>query len=218
MATSGSIDFSMTAGNLVTFALKKTNIIHTMSEATAEQMRDGIQDLTLMLKSWQMTGPHLWRQTEGSVALVASTASYTLSPRPYRVLEARYRDANGRDMPMLEVTRDEYMALPVKTSTGVPTQFYVDYQRTSAVMYVWPVPASVTTETLQHTYQRVIEDIDSKDDEIDIPQEWFETVGYALADRVPGVNDPKITARAAQLMALAYGADVEPYVQFVPGR
>lgn len=220
MSTSGVITYNMTAQGIVTFALKLINITDRLETPAAEDMASGIEALNLMLKSWQMNGPNLWRKRFGSVTLVADTASYTLSPRPYSVEEARYRSASGVDLPMNELNREEYVELPLKTSTGIPTNFYIDRQRASVIMYVWPVPASVTTETIQYTYQSVIEDISAQTNDIDIPQEWFETVGYNLAARLAEqFNIEKadlVTRRAEQLLALAENNDREPFIQFRP--
>lgn len=220
MPTSGSTDYAMTARKIGTFALRKISVVDSLATPAAEDLRDAVEAMNLMLKTWQMTGPSLSRQTEGSVTLANSTASYALSPRPYRVVDARYRSAAGIDTPMHEMTRSEYFDIPLKTATGVPTCYYVDYQRDAVTMYVWPVPISVTTETIRHTFQRRIEDVDGYDEEIDIPQEWFETVGYALADRLMdtfGKSDRKITERAEQLVRIARDSDVEGVVRFSPG-
>lgn len=222
MTTSGTIAYSMTARSLVTFALKLLNITPGTQSPSAEDMRDGAQTLDMMLKTWMMSGPNLFRQTFGSVALVAGQESYVLTPRPYRVIEARYRNTSGIDIPMFEMTRQEYVDLPLKTSPGIPTTYYIDIQRASTTLYVWPVPNSVTTETIKYTYQRVIEDVGAYDNEIDIPQEWFETVGYNLADRlaeqfnVPPSKD--VTARALYLYQTAMDMDREPVVRFMPER
>lgn len=219
MATSGSTDYTMTARQLVTFALRKCRIVATFASPSAEEMASGIEDLNLMLKGWQMSGPNLWRQTEGSVTLVADTASYALSPRPYRVIDARYRDTAGRDLPMEMLTRQEYYDMLLKTTQGIPTQWYFDPQRDAGTLYVWPVLSAATTETIRFTYQRRFEDIDSPDDNIDIAQEYLDVVGYALADRLCdtfGVDDPKIGKRAAYLMAQAASADREDVYRFVP--
>lgn len=223
MATSGSIDFSMTAQALATWALRKVGAVAAVDTPSAEDMRDAISDLNLMLKSWQMTGPNLFRQTFGAVTLVAGTANYVLTPKPHRVIEARYRNAHGVDVPMNTLTRQDYVDLPLKTSSGVPTNYYVDYQRAAATMYVWPVPSGVTTETIQFTYQRAYEDVDAISNDIDIPQEWFETVGYNLADRLlerfPSADTASlIRARAVLLLRQANDADREEFVQFMPER
>lgn len=221
MSTSGSIDFNLNARDLCTFALRKIRITPVFDTPSAEDMEVAREELNLMLKTLQLHAPGLWRQTDGTATLVASTGSYTLSPRPFRVHEARYRSAAGIDLPMMELSRQEYVELPLKTTTGVPTQYYVDYQRTNAIMYVWPVPASVTTETIRYTYQRVFDDIDALTNDIDVPQEHLEAVGYQLAARlqvtygkeVKGVNE-----MAAMLMAEVDAADREPVVRFVPER
>lgn len=221
MATSGSIDFSMTTRDVCTYALEELRVIAAGETPTDDDMQAVRKRLTLMLKSWQITGPNLWRQTDGSVALVASTASYTLSPRPHRVIEARYRDANSRDLPMVELTRQEYVDLPLKTTTGIPTSYYVNYQRAATTLYVWPVPASVTTETIVYTYQRVFEDADTLENDLDIPQEYLETVGMALAARCLGMfgkKDQDLERRSLMLIAEADQSDREPFVRFVPDR
>jgi|CXWL01.1.fsa_nt_gi hypothetical protein len=222
MTTSGSIDHSLTARQVVTFALRKAKVIDTLNDPAAEEMRDGLLDLNLMLKSWQTdSGPNLWRQTFGSMALVAATASYVLTPRPFRLIEARYRNASGIDLEMIELTRQEYAAISQKTASGTPTQFYLDRQAASSTLYVWPVPASVTTETIQYTYQRVIEDIDAAANDLDIPQEWLETVGYNLAYRLSGSYgsfDKELGVIASGLLADAKDSDRESIVRFTVER
>lgn len=221
MATSGSIDFGLNARAICTYALEELREIGAGETPSAIDMATVQRRLNLMLKTWQATGPNLWRQTNGSVALVAGTAAYALTPRPFRVVEARYRSAAGVDIPMFDLTRQEYLDMPLKSSAGVPTNYYVDYQRAGATLYVWPVPASVTTETISYTYQRAVEDIDSLDDDLDIPQEYLELVGTSLAVRcLPTFDkeDDSLRTREAMLMADFFDTDREAVVRFVPDR
>lgn len=221
MATSGSIDYSVNARELCTFALQLIRVVPIGETASSEDMDRAKTALNMMMKTMQLQAPSLWRQTFGNVTLVTSTASYTLTPKPFRVIEARYRDTSGRDLPMEEMTRQEYVDLPLKTTTGVPTSYYVDVQRAATTLYVWPVPSSATTETVQYTYQRVFEDIDSLDNDLDVPQEHLETLGYQLAARLHatyGKSIPEVLAMAKYLMDMASDADREPFVRFIPGR
>lgn len=221
MSTSGSTTFNLDARQLITFALQKVRVSNIGEDPAADDMAVARQDLNLMLKGLQLRAPSLWRQTFGSVALVAGQASYVLSPRPFRVHEARYRSASGVDIPMFDLTRQDYVDLPLKTAQGVPTNYYVDYQRQDVTLYVWPVPSSVTTETIQFSHQRVFEDIASLNDDIDIPQEHLECVGYLLAARLLdtyGKEMPTLLARSEQLMEQALASDREPVVRFVPER
>lgn len=220
MATSGSTDYTLTAREVATQSLRLIRVTPVFDTPSAEDLTQAIATLNLMLKGWETDGPHIAHQTEGSVAVVAATPSYSLSPRPYRLIEARYRDANGRDLPMHELTRAEYFEFPIKTTQGTPTQYYYDPQVSTGTLYVWPVLAAATTETIQYTYQRVFEDIDNPANNLDIPQEWLDMVVYNLADRlldVYGKDNDRITKRAMMLLRQAKDMDREPVVRFQPG-
>lgn len=224
MATSSSIDFNMTAREVITYALRKINILAETEDPGSDMAARAMTELNVMLKGWQKY-ENLWRLTEGSVTLANATSSYSLSPVPHRVVSVRYRNTSSTDTPMQVLTRQEYYDLPNKSSAGTPTTYYVDYQRATATMYVWPVQATITTETLPYTYQRKFEDIDALDNDIDIRQEHFEVVGYNLAKRIGidygVVGSPKYAAVAAlaeQFLQESMDDDREDYIQIVPGR
>lgn len=219
MATSGSIDYSLNAREICTYALKKLRVIGAGETPSSEDMADALEELNVMLKGWSVTGPNLWRQTFGAVTITNATASYTLSPRPVRVIECRYRNASGIDLPMVELTRQKYVDLPQKSSSGTPTQYFVDYQRAVTTLYVWPVLATASGETFQYTYQRSFEDLDALTNDLDIPQEHLDVVGYNLADRLQdqfGKDIPRVTQRAMMLRQQASDFDRDPYVTFEP--
>lgn len=221
MATSGSIDYSLTAREVIDFALKKLRVLASGETASAAQATDAMRELNMMLKGWQKH-QSLWRLTEGEQSIVANTANYTLSStNPYRLISARYYNGTT-ETPMARLTREEYYDLPLKTSTGTPTQFYVDRQRTTTVLYIWPLLASVSSETVKYTYQRKFEDVDSLDNEIDVRQEHLEVVGYNLAARLAdnagrtGEVVNRIIGRAEMLLNEALDDDREPFVRFIP--
>lgn len=208
------------------YALRKIGVLQIGATATAEDAAAGLLELNLMLKEWAYKGPFLFTKREGSQLLTANTASYLLSTAlPVRIIEARYRDTSSpaNDLPMQELTRDEYFELPVKTATGTPTTFYFDPQVTGPVLYIWPLLASATTESIRYTYQRRIEDLDSLNDNLDIPQEALGTVGYALAARLVddyGIADnvaQRIVARSEAMLQDARDFEREPVQYFRPG-
>ena len=224
MSTSGSINYGFTARQAITFALRKLRVLGAGDDPSSDQSEDAMIELNLLLKEW-MKYESLWRMTEGSITLVASTYSYALSTAatiPHRVISARYRDANSRDLPMELMTREDYYNLPLKSTNGIPTQYWVDYQLSYPTFYIWQGLASVTTETIKYTYQRKFEDIDSLDNDIDIRQEHFAVVGYNLADRliddyaVPASTAARIPIRAGQLLEEALDEDREDFIQLMP--
>lgn len=202
MALSGSVDFSINARELITKTLRKMAVLGVAQSLDADEAEDIRVELNMMLKGWQRSGPHLWKRTEGSVTLVNATASYdlALTLNPLRILSARYRDTADRDLPMRLFTREDYFNLPIKTSSGIPTQYYFDPQRGAPTLYVWPVKTTITTETVRLTYQKRIDDIDDLSNDIDIPQEHFDVVMYALAERL--LDDYGIEGEAAQRIML----------------
>ena len=226
MALSNSYDFSLTARQVIVYALQKLNVLALTQALDADEAAAALQELNLMLKTWQRRGPFLWKRVEGSVSLVAATASYNLAStlNPLRILSIRYRDTSSNDLPMRLFTRQEYFDLPTKTSAGTPTQYYFDPQRGAPTLYVWPVKATVTTETFQVTYHKRTDDLDDLANDIDIPQEELETIGYGLAARlldsygIEGEVANRILMRAEQLGDEAQDFEREPVTRFVPGR
>ena len=226
MVTSNSTDFTLTAAQVVNFALKKLGVLEAGGAASPEDADDALEELEMLLKGMAKKGPYIFTvQTNGSVALVADTAAYALTAlKPLRMLEVRYSDTNLREIEMTQLTRTEYWNLPIKTSRGVPTNYWYDSDGSSYTLYVWPVAASVTTETVKFTYQRKIEDIDNLANNIDIPDEWLDTVGYRLARRliptfgVKGERAQDIRAMDAELWQEAMDYDREPLITMVPER
>lgn len=202
MATSNSTDFNLNGGQIVTAALRKLRVLGGGESATADQMTDGLQALNLMVKSLQARGIHLWRRTEGSLALTADTQSYTFgsggdfTTRALRIEDMRSQKTGEAEIPMWLLSRDEYFDLPNKDTTGTPTQFYYDPQLTTAKLYIWPVP-NATGTTLKFTYARQFEDFDEQAHDPDFPQEWLNLLVYGLALEMA----PEYSKEVPQLVA-----------------
>lgn len=226
MALSNSQDFNLNAREAITKTLRKMGVLGVAQVLDADEAEDCRIELNAMLKGWQRHGPHLWKTIEGSIPLVNATASYNLfaTLNPLRIMSLRYRDTFGRDTPMTLLTREEYFDLPIKNNPGYPNQYYFDPQRGAPTLYVWSVPATVTTETFQTTHQKRMDDIDDLNNDIDITQENFDTLIYAFAARllddygVEGEVAKRIIQRSQSLLESASGFDREDVVRFVPDR
>jgi hypothetical protein len=138
----------------------------------------------------------LWARSEYTLALTLSTQSYNIGigqtvniPKPLKITQAILHDTQTNvDIPMRILTRDEYLRLGNKTTTGQPIQIYYDPQRDHGTLYIYP-PAnstSVSYKQIKFTYQRPFEDFDAATDNPDFPQEWFEALKYGLATRLAG--------------------------------
>ena len=224
MATSSSINLNFTARELINYALRKINIVAQTEEASGDDADRALMELNLMLKGW-MRYEHLWRRHEGYVTVIADTKGYTLTPRPYRIYDVRYRNSSLVDLPMIQLTKEEYYELPLKGTNGIPTQWFFDPQRDSDSLFVWPVLLAVdgtTPETLRVSYQRRFEDVDTLAENVDIPQQYFDVVANNLAARLAdsygrsGGHIDRIIQRAEILKQEMQDDDREAYVQFVP--
>jgi hypothetical protein len=212
MAVTGTI----TTRELIEDALRKIGVVAFDEPMTADQSASGLRAWNRLLKSWQNRGYNLWAVDSQTVTLTTA-ASYTLSPvRPMRILNARLV-RNGIETPMTPMTRQEYDAMPVKASTGLPTQFYYDRQREAAVFYIWPVLAVAGGETIKITFEREAEDQTDINAAPDIPGEWWEAAVYGLAARMAddySRNVPNVIARAEEELRLALADDREESVFF----
>jgi hypothetical protein len=107
----------------------------------------------------------------------------TIIQRPLSISEGRlYRD-DGTETPLEILTREKYMDLSNKTTTGSPNQVYYDPQLDDGVLYVWPVFDSVE-EYLKLTARMPIQDMDATANNFDFPQEWFEALKFNLAYKI----------------------------------
>jgi hypothetical protein len=221
MATSGSTDLSLTTRDIVNRTFDIMGLVAAGEDVQSEDATRALNALELLLKTLGTTG-RLWLAGETALTLVASTASYTLPVGVNTVTGIRRRTSNI-DTPLTEIAREDYFDLPTKTATGTPVNWYQDRQRATVTLYVWPTASTATaaSTTLRYTYQRIIEDCDSLNNDPDVPQEWLETLAYNLADRlasrygVTGDLRQDIKLTASQLLKQLIAQDDEPSSVFL---
>lgn len=219
MAVSNSIDFTQTAQALIVDALAELGVLAEEEPLEAVDLNRGLRTLTRMLKAWQADGVMTWTLTDGTFALVTGQASYVIGAGgafttvPLEILDMQINRGTN-DLPMLRLSREEYRALPNKTTRGYPTQYYYDRQRAGGTLYVWPAP-DTTAGTLKFTYRRIIMDMDAGPNNIDLPQEWHDAIVYGLASRLVGPYSmdgkpaaARVTAEAQRAYMVVKGFDV----------
>ena len=209
-----------TAGEIATAALRKCGVVAIDRAATSEEMDVALVTFNAMLKALQISSITMWKLTTGSVTLTDSTLSYDISTRPYELGVVNWRNADGRDLPALRLTREEYYELPQKDSRGTPTQFYYQRLRETATLILWPTQLNAVG-TIEWEGKSEIDDITATTDTLDVPAEWYEAIIYQLADRlcddfpVDIQRAAKIGLRAADALALAQHSGRES-VYFMP--
>ena len=192
MALSGSVDFAVTRNEIIEDAFWHTGVMEEGEILQASDLAFGARQLNKMIKSWGAQGHHLWTLTERTLTLVADQTSYTIGPsgdlntnRPNKIHNVRWSDTNNIETPVWNISRQEYMALPNKTTSGKIVQVYYDRQLTQGTLYVWPAPDDAT-DTLLFTAEDHIQDFDTASDDTPFPQEWSDALSWNLALRLLG--------------------------------
>lgn len=144
--------------------------------------------------------------------------------KPLRLLSVFRRNSDKKDTYIDVVSTDEYSELSDKFTDGVVNQVAFNPERTYSTLYVWPQTDDVS-DIIGFWYHRPFEDFDASSDEPDFPQEWFLTIGYALAAHlgltysIPGSKQSKLNQ-----LAEYYKMEVEDWdqedasVYFEPNR
>jgi hypothetical protein len=80
---------------------------------------------------------------------------------------------------MERISRDTYLSIPSKTTTGRPTQFFIDRQITPQIK-VWPSPENSTDILIFDCLTR-IQDADAYTDTLEVPFRFYPCLAAGLA-------------------------------------
>ena len=138
MTVSGSTDFELDVAEYIEEAFERCGL----EARTGYDLRTAKRSLNLMFADWANRGLNQWTIKQRSITAVESDGDYTLDGDVIDILSAVVR-RSGTDYTIDRISRDEYLAIPTKTTTGRITQFFVDRQITP-VLKVWPVPDNST--------------------------------------------------------------------------
>lgn len=153
---------------------------------------------------------------QASVDNLASIYTYTdLIDQPLRILSVRYSDEFPFDeLPVNQVSREEYYEQPTKTTTGSATSWYYSRQLNAGLLSIWPVAARAEN-VLRFTFVKPQYIPTDQTDYVQIPAEWFLPLKWAVACELgttyaidparQAVNE----AKAANFLQTALDADVE---------
>lgn len=193
MATSGTTVFS----------LDLVEIIEEAFERAGSELRSGYdlqtarRSFNLMLADFANRGLNLWTIDQGSIPLVAGTATYTLPTDTVDLIEHVIRTGSGQvatqvDLSLARMSVGNYASVPNKLTTGRPLQVVVS--RTAAPsITLWPVPDAVQTYTLVYWRLRRLQDAGASTNTPDVPFRFLPCVvaglAYYLALKVPGGMD-----------------------------
>ena len=173
MATSSSTDFELDVAEYIEEAFERCGL----EIRTGYDLQTARRSMNLMLAEWANRGLNQWTIEQRTQSLTANDTDYSLGTDVIDILSAVVR-RSSTDFSLSRISRDSYLAIPTKTSTGRPTQFFLDRQITPKIR-VFPSPN--TTYTLVIDRLTRIEDADSASNTVDVPFRFYPCLAAGLA-------------------------------------
>jgi len=186
MATSGSKDFELDVADYIEEAFERCGL----EVRTGYDLKTAKRSLNLMLADWANRGLNQWTIKQRSLTLVTNDGEYDLSADVIDVLSVVIR-VSGTDYSLERLSRDEYLTIPTKTTSGRPNQFFLDRQLTPNLK-VWPVPDSSTSYTVYYDALTRMDDADTFTNTMDLPFRFYPCLAAGLAYYLSLKKNPKM--------------------------
>ena len=158
------------------------------------QLKSARRSLNILFQEWANRGLHYWEIANNNFTLVADQSVYTMfrstgdgtssTTAVYGVddvLEASYRN-NNVDTPLTKINRSQYQALSNKTSTGTPSQYYVQrfIDKITVTLYLTP-GSNEAGKFLNYYYVKRIQDAGDYTNDADVPYRFVPCMTAGLA-------------------------------------
>ena len=141
MATSGTTSFNITIDEAVEEAYERCGV----RTNSGHDIKSARRSLNILFSEWGNRGINLWKVKSETLTLVNGTATYNTPSDCNDVLEAVVTTTGGTQQTLTKISRSEYIAIPNKTDTGTPSQYYVNRQITPTIsLYLAPDTSAVT--------------------------------------------------------------------------
>ena len=174
MAVSGSTDFELDVAEYVEEAFERCGL----EARTGYDLKTAKRSLNLMLADWANRGLNQWTIKQRTQALTASDGQYDMLTDVIDVLSVVVR-RDGTDFTMDRISRDTYLAIPTKTTTGRPTQFFLDRQLTPNLK-LYPTPEN-STDVIHYDALTRIQDAGAYTNNPEIPFRFLPCLVSGLA-------------------------------------
>ena len=190
-----------------------------MQGVSGNQLRMARRSLNIMFQEWGNRGLHYWQIGNNDITLVSGQAVYTMfrstgdgtsdATAIYGVddvLEAVYRNSSNVDSPLTKINRSTYQALSNKTSTGQPSQYYVQrfIDKVTITLYLTP-GSSEAGNKLNFYFVKRIQDVGSYTNATDVPYRFVPCMASGLAYYLAQKFKPELT----QNMKLLYEDELQ---------
>tara|TARA_R110000868_G_scaffold231386_1_gene484776 strand:+ start:6348 stop:7016 length:669 start_codon:yes stop_codon:yes gene_type:complete len=174
MATSSSVNFELDVAEYIEEAFERCGL----EVRTGYDLRTARRSMNILFADWANRGLNQWTIEQRTQALVSGTANYDLDADLVDVLNAVIRRGNT-DFSLSRISRDAYINIPTKSTTGRPSQYFLDRQITPKLK-LWATPENSTDVFVYDALTR-IQDADTAKDTVDIPFRFYPCLTAGLA-------------------------------------
>ena len=174
MTTSSSTNFELDVADYIEEAFERCGL----ELRTGYDLQTAKRSLNIMLAEWANRGLNQWTIEQRTQALTANDADYSLGTDVIDILSAVVHRGTT-DFSMSRISRDAYLSIPSKTTTGRPTQFFLDRQVTPNLK-IWPAPEN-STDTIVYDALTRIQDANSAINTMEIPFRFYPCLTAGLA-------------------------------------
>ena len=190
MATSGTKTWTLYVDEVIDEAISRIGSDPT----TGKEASSARRTLNIMMRDWGNRGVQLWTIDETTQTVTEGTANYTLDTYLVDITEAvlsRTENSVRTDFQMAKINREDYMNIPVKSTKGRPSQFWLDMKRAAPVVYLYPTPEN-STDVFRYKRRNRIEDITASTESIDIPDRFLPCavsgLSFYMAQKRPQID------------------------------
>ena len=183
MATSGTKVFTFDAAEAAEEAFERCG----RELRTGYDMETSLRSMNLMISDWPNKGINLWTVNQRKETMKTSSNEYILNDDIVDIIKAVIT-RSGTDLSMARVSREEFLSIPVKTTEGRPSQWYLD-RAIIPTLKVFPTAENSTDVFLYDCIVR-IEDISNPRHNIAIPFRFYEAFMSDLAARIAEKKAP----------------------------
>ena len=190
MATSGTKTWTLYVDEVIDEAMSRIG----SEPITGNEAKGARRSLNIMMRDWANRGIQLWTIDEATQTVTEGTANYTLDTYTIDVTEAvisRTENSVRTDFQMERINREDYLNIPVKSTKGRPSQYFLDMQREAPVVYLYPTPDN-STDVFRYKRRNRIEDITASTESIDIPDRFLPSavsgLSFYMAQKRPQID------------------------------
>ena len=174
MAVSGSTDFELDVAEYIEEAFERCGL----EARTGYDLKTAKRSLNLLFADWANRGLNQWTINQRTFTVTSGDGETSLGTDVIDILSLVVR-RDGTDYSLSRISRDEYLSIPTKTTTGRPTQFFLDRQITPNLK-LWPLPDNSTDVIIYDALTRM-DDADTYINTVDMPFRFYPCLAAGLA-------------------------------------